>query len=63
MLLLILILQIVLIAATKTNSAIHDCLASTVTVDLASQMIFNTREEMIAYKEKLHAEKVASTPY
>ena len=62
-LLLILILQIVLIAATKTNSAIHDCLASTVTVDLASQMIFNTREEMIAYKEKLHAEKVANTPY
>lgn len=59
----LLILQIALMAATKTNSAIHDCLATTVTVDLASQMIFKTREDMIAYKEKLHAEKVASSPY
>lgn len=59
----LLILQIALMAATKTNSTIHDCLATTVTVDLASQMIFKTREDMIAYKEKLHAEKVASSPY
>ena len=59
----LLILQIALMAATKTNSAIHDYLATTVTVDLASQMIFKTREDMIAYKEKLHAEKVASSPY
>ena len=59
----LLILQIVLMAATKTNAAIHDCLATTVTVDLASQMIFKTREDMISYKEKLHAEKVASSPY
>ena len=62
-LLLILLLQIILMAVTKTNSAIHDCLASTVTVDFASQMIFNTREDMIAYKQKLHAEKVASASY
>ena len=55
--------QIVLMIATKTNSVIHDCLATTVVVDLPSQMIFNTREELMAYKEKLHAEKVARTPY
>ena len=55
--------QIVLMIVTKTNSVIHDCLATTVVVDLPSQMIFNTREELMAYKEKLHAEKVARTPY
>ena len=59
----LMIVQIVLMIATKTNSMIHDCLASTVCVDLPSQMIFNTREELIAYKEKLHAEKAARSPY
>ena len=60
---MILLLQIILMAVTKTNSAIHDCLASTVTVDFASQMIFNTYEDMIAYKQKLHTEKVANSSY
>ena len=62
-LLLILAVQIVLLAVTRTNSLIHDLLAGTVVVDLASQMIFDTKEDMIAYKEKLHAEKVAREAY
>lgn len=45
MLAALLILQIVLIAATRTNSAIHDILAQTVVVDMDSQMIFDTIEE------------------
>ena len=56
---LILIVQIVVMIATPTNSLIHDLLAKTVTVDYASQRIFESREAMIAYKEKKHAEQVA----
>ena len=60
---LILLLQIILMITTHTNSCIHDVLAKTVTVELASQMIFETEEEMIAYKNKVHAEKVARETY
>lgn len=62
-LLLILILEISLMISTKTNSLIHDVLAKTVAVDLASQMIFDTEEDMIAYKNKVQAEKAARETY
>lgn len=57
---LILLLQIILLITTHTNSCIHDVLAKTVAVDMASQLIFDTEEELIAYKNKVHAEKVKS---
>lgn len=60
---LIALLQIILLAATKNNSLIHDLLAVTVAVDMASQMIFSSEEEMIAYKKKAHAEQVARQTY
>lgn len=60
---LILLLQIILLISTHTNSCIHDVLAKTVAVDMASQMIFESEEEMIAYKNKVHAEKVARQNY
>lgn len=60
---LILLLQIILIISTHTNSCIHDVLAKTVAVDMASQLIFESEEEMIAYKNKVHAEKVARQNY
>lgn len=53
------ITQAVMIIATHTNALIHDALATTVAVDLASQMIFKDRAAMIAYKEKAHREQVA----
>lgn len=62
-LLLLLGFEIVLLIKTKTNSAIHDLLSYTVTVDLASQMIFDTKEEMIEYKKKIHAESAEKAPY
>lgn len=62
-LLVLALVQVVMLIVTKTNSAIHDFLANTVAVDLASQMIFNTREDMIAYKQKMHAERAAKQPY
>lgn len=60
---LILLVQIILLIKTQTNSCIHDALAKTVAVDFASQMIFETEEAMIAYKNKVHAEKVARQTY
>lgn len=56
---LLLILQLVLMEVTKTNSVIHDILAGTVVVDMSSQMIFNSQTEMIEYKKKLAAEEAA----
>ena len=60
---LILLLQIILMISTHTNSCIHDVLAKTVTVDMQSQLIFDTEEEMIAYKSRVHAERVARQTY
>ena len=51
-------LQIGVIIATKTNSSIHDLLSDTVVVDFASQQIFDTEEELIAFKEKEHEKEV-----
>ena len=57
------ILQIAVIIATKTNSAIHDLLSATVAVDMASQLIFDSPEELIAYKKRVHAEQAEKSPY
>lgn len=61
---LVLIAQLVsLIATRRTRSALHDLLADTVTVDLASQLIFDSEEEMIKYKEEQHAKMAERSPY
>lgn len=57
---LIVILEIVMMISTRTNSMIHDLLANTVAVDMSSQMIFDSVDDMIEYKKKLHAESVAN---
>ena len=61
--LLVFISFIVMMIATSTNSGIHDMLASTVVVDLASQMIFDSPEDVLAYKQKVHAEAVDKADY
>lgn len=55
---LIILLSTVLMFFTKNRTPIHDALAHTMTVDYASQLIFNNEDELIAYKNKLHAEAV-----
>ena len=62
-LLLIVILEAGCVIGTNTNSMIHDLLSQTVTVDMASQMIFDSQEEMIAYKKRLHAELAERAEY
>ncbi len=60
---LLLILQIGVLIATQTNSAIHDLLTDTVVVDMASQQIFDTEEDLLAYKQEQHAQEVARKEY
>ncbi len=52
-----------LMIATRTNSCIHDVFAVTVVVDLPSQMIFDTPEDLMRYKEEYAAEKAARSQY
>lgn len=60
---LILAVQAAVMLTTRTNALIHDLLAGTVVVDFASQMIFDTREDMIRYKEQLAAEAAQKQEY
>lgn len=57
-LVLLLAYNVVLFVRTKNKTFIHDLLAYTVAVDIHSQMIFETKEEMVAYKNKIHADIV-----
>lgn len=59
----LLIVQVVCMIVTRTNSAIHDLLAGTVVVDMASQMIFNSAEELIEFKKKVAAEQAMRQTY
>ena len=47
-------LQVILMIRSETNSAIHDRLAYTVVVDYNSQLIFNTPDEAIAYRDSIN---------
>ena len=60
-LLLFFVLQIGVMIYTNTNSAIHDLLCDTVVVDVASQMIFDTEEERIAYIQELQKQNVLNS--
>ena len=48
--------EIIVMIATPTNSLIHDLLAGTVAIDEASQKIFETPEELAAFKAEIAAE-------
>jgi hypothetical protein len=60
---LLFVLQIYSIASTRTNSAIHDLISDAAVVDLASQMIFETHDDLMAYKNKLHEELANKAEY
>lgn len=56
---LFLVLQIFVLAYTKTNSSIHDLLTDTVVVDMASQQIFETQDERTEFDKAEAARKAA----
>lgn len=57
------IAQVICVAVTANNCAIHDLLAGTVAVDFSSQRIFRTTDELIDYKNRLQAERAARQDY
>lgn len=59
----LLVVQCCILGFSRTNALIHDLLAGTVVVDISSQMIFRTTEDLIAYKKKIHAEMVSRRDY
>ncbi|MDE7454234.1 MAG: RDD family protein [Clostridia bacterium] len=60
---LLFVLQIVILIATKTNACIHDVLANTVVVDMQTQMVFESYDAMMQYKEELHQEEAQKATY
>ena len=62
-LVLIPVMEAILFFATRNRSLVHDVLSGTVTVDMSSQMIFDTYNDMLAYKTRVHAEAVEKSKY
>lgn len=60
---LILLVQVILLIATRTNSTIHDMMACTVAVDMASQRIFDSPEARTEYMKRISAEAAARAEY
>ena len=55
--------QLICLFTTRERKAIHDTFAGTVTVDIASQRIFRSSEDLIAYTQKVHAERATRQDY
>lgn len=60
---LILLVQVILLVATRTNSVLHDVMACTVAVDMASQRIFDSPEDRIAYLKRISADAAEKAEY
>ena len=56
-LLILLVIQLICMAKTRTRSLLHDVMSNVIAVDMASQKIFDSREELLEYTKKVHAEK------
>lgn len=59
----LLLIQVLLLLFNRSNALIHDLIACTVAVDLASQMIFRSEQEMLDYKKRIAAERAARQDY
>lgn len=55
--------QLALVLIRRDHGLIHDLISGTVVVDMQSQMIFQTTEDLIAYKQRLAAEEARKRPY
>jgi uncharacterized RDD family membrane protein YckC len=61
--LLLLFLQIAFLIGTRHRTPIHDLMAGTVTVEMSSQMIFDTSEDLIAHQKRVHEEEARNAQY
>lgn len=60
---LLFLIQIIFIITSRLRTPIHDMIAGTATVDLASQLIFDTTEELVDYQKRIHAEAAEKAEY
>lgn len=60
---LILVIQLILIIATKNNLLIHDLMAGTVVVDKTSQIMFATEDELIKFKQEFYKNEASAKKY
>ena len=60
---LLIVLQIFALITSRSRSAIHDLISDAVVVDLASQQVFDTLDDLMAYKNKIHEEMVSKSDY
>lgn len=60
---LLVVLQVVMLIVTSTNSSIHDLLTDTAVIDFGSQQIFDTEEELLAHQQEEHAKAVQKAEY
>ena len=54
---ILVLVELALLIFTPARTPLHDKLAQTVTVDLASQMIFETYDELLVYRKKYNESK------
>ena len=59
----LLLAQVLCIGISRNNTAIHDKLAGTVTIDLPSQKIFDSPEALIEYTKRIAAERAQRENY
>lgn len=57
-LVLLLVMEVVVLIVSHSGQFVHDQFAQTVCVDYASQLIFETYDDLIAHKNRVHAEMV-----
>lgn len=59
----LLLAQVICVAVTGKRTAIHDLMAGTVVVDIASQKVFDSTEDLLAYVKRIHAEQAQQQDY
>ena len=60
---IIIIVECILFFKSEMSQFIHDAMAMTICIDIKSQRIFETEEELIKYKERMAEENVGKTGY
>lgn len=63
LLLILVIVQLFCVVATRNHTAIHDLMAGTVVVEYSSQHIFESTEDLLEYQKKLAADRAARQTY
>lgn len=60
---LVLLIDLGMFVFTKDHTTIHDLIAGTVAIDLSTQKVFNSEEELIEKKKEIHSKQVSTKKY